>query len=695
LLKFWQTSPITQKIDSQQRLKEMAHSLFSLVRKHTTIHILSLIALVSSSASVGAAPATDDLESDHADPMLELSLEELMQVVVTSVSRKAQTLAQTAAAAHVIQAEDIRRSGASSIPEALRLAPGVQVSAIGNNKWAVSIRGQADRFSNKLLVLVDGRSVYSPMFSGVVWEYLDTPLENIERIEVIRGPGASVWGANAVNGVINIITRSAFDTPGGSVALAAGSELRGYGLARFGWNPDPDTAIQLYAKAQDTDASRFVSGGKGVDDWRMQSAGFRLEHLIGNNTLRLQGGLNKSRAGDEIMMITPSAITPLRQTQQFGGGHLLGRWESAPAETRQDSFQVYLEHSDYDHLILSELRTTLDVEYQQTRLPAANHELTWGLGYRYSQDEIGTSSLISLLKTEAATIRYSAYLQDEISLQPERWRLSLGARLEHNDYTGFELQPNLRLLWTPDTQTSIWFSAARAIRTPSRVERGGTVTLPLSPVSALQLDNGLASEERLDALDLGWRYQSSHRFSIDLAAFSYQYDNLRDASIIGSPIPQAGGYVFIPTINRNANRAKASGVEASMDWRLRPDLRLQAAYSFQDANVRLAPGRLASGYADTTPTHILSLRSALDLSSTLRGDAWLRHVSRISNTNFSVPAHTTLDLRLAWQPKPDLEISLVGQNLLDDAHQEYGSSYILSSPSEVQRGLYIKADWTF
>ena len=673
----------------------MAHSLFLLVRKHTTIQILCLLALASSSASVGAAQALENLEMDPVDPVLELSLEELMQVVVTSVSRKAQTLAQTAAAAHVIQAEDIRRSGASTIPEALRLAPGVQVSAIGNNKWAVSIRGQADRFSNKLLVLVDGRSVYSPMFSGVVWENLDTPLENIERIEVIRGPGASIWGANAVNGVINIITRSAFDTTGGSAALAAGSELRGYGMARYGWNPDPDTAIQLYAKAQDTDSSRFVSGGKGEDDWRTQSAGFRLEHLIGDDTIRLQGGVNTSRAGDEIMMITPSAITPLRHTQQFSGGHLLGRWESAPAETRQDSFQVYLEYSDYDHLILSELRTTLDVEYQQIRSLAPHHELTWGLGYRYSQDDIGASSLISLLQTEATTRRYSAFLQDEISLQPERWRLSLGARLEHNDYTGFELQPNLRLLWTPDVQTSVWFSAARAIRTPSRVERGGTVNLPLSPVSALSLDNGLSSEEKLDALDIGWRYQFSRSFSIDLAGFSYQYDNLRDAAFSGSPIPQAGGYIFIPTLNSNANRAKASGFEASMDWRLRPDLRMQAAYSFQDAKVRLAPDRLPSGYADTTPTHMLSLRASLDLSSTLRGDAWLRHVSRISNSNFSVPAYTTLDLRLAWQPKPKLELSLVGQNLLDSTHQEYGSSFVLSTPTEVQRGLYLKADWKF
>ncbi len=618
-----------------------------------------------------------------------------MQVVVTSVSRKAQTLAQTAAAAYVIHADDIRRSGATNIPEALRLAPGVQVSAIGANKWAVSIRGQADRFSNKLLVLVDGRSVYSPMFSGVVWENLDVPLENIERIEVIRGPGASVWGANAVNGVINIITRSAFETSGGMASIAAGNELRGQGLARYGWNPDPDTAIQLHASAHATDPGRFAAGGKGVDDWETRGAGFKLERLIGQDTVRIQGGLSASEAGDEIMMITPTGISPLRDSQQFTGGHLLGRWESAPTEDRQDSFQAYLEHTDYDHIILGELRTTFDLEYQQTWRPSASQELTWGLGYRYSRDDIRTSSLITLPDTEAANALYSAYAQDEITLVPERWRLSLGARLEHNDYTGFELQPNLRLLWTPDTRSSVWASAARAIRTPSRVERGGMVYLPLSPVSALQLDNGQTSEEKLDALDLGWRYQLGHGLSMDLAAFTYRYSNLRDAAINGLPIPQLGGYVFIPSINSNGNSARASGIEAALDWRPQPEWRLQAAYSYLDSELRLAPGRLPSGYADTTPMHTLSLRASLDFSATLRGDVWLRHVSRIHNDSFSIPAHTTLDLRLAWQATTDLELSLVGQNLLDGAHQEYGSSYILSTPSEVQRGIYVKADWKF
>jgi iron complex outermembrane receptor protein len=622
-----------------------------------------------------------------------LDLEELMQVMVTSVAKKEQTLAETAAAAFVIQADDIRRSGASNIPEALRLAPGVQVAAIGNNKWAVSIRGQADRFANKLLVLVDGRSVYSPMFSGVVWEALDIPLEQIARIEVIRGPGASLWGANAVNGVINIITQSAFDSVGGKAVVAAGSELRGYGYARQGWKADADTAIQLHAKAHDTGPSERLAGGDGVDDWRNRSAGFKLERRTGPDSLHVQAGLYTSTAGDELLTITPAGIAPARHDQEMRGGHLLGRWESKPSEARQDSVQVYLEHSNYDHLILGEQRTTLDLEYQQFRRTAAGHDLTWGLGYRYSRDQIDGSSLIALPDARAQTSLYSGFVQDEIALRPERWRLTLGARLEHNDYTGFEFQPNARLLWTPDAQTSAWISAARAIRMPSRVERGGTVYLPLSPNSVLQLDNAQAREEKLDALDLGWRYQFSHGVSLDMSAFHYRYANLRDAAITGAAVPQAGGYALIPTINSNANRARASGVEVALDWRPRPDWYVQAAYSLLDTEVELAPGRLSSGYAGTTPARMVSVRVARDVTATLRWDAWLRHVGRVDA--YAIPAYTSLDLRLAWQPDKDLELSLTGQNLLDGARAEYGSGYILSTPSAIQRGVYAKADWKF
>lgn len=665
--------------------------------RHPSIRIATLALLLASVWSVPAAGS---------DSLADLNLEELMSVVVTSAAKKSQTLADTAAAVHVISAEDIRRSGATNIPEALRMAPGVQVSAIGHNKWAVSIRGFADRFANKLLVLVDGRSVYTPLFSGVMWETLGLPLENVARIEVIRGPGASIWGANAVNGVINIITRSPFDVQGSQIAAAAGSELKGHGFVRHGWSPDPDTAVAVHAKLHDVDASRRVGGGAGVDDWRHFDAGFKMERLLEKGRLQAQGGAARSLAGDEVAMKTePPAAYFERGTQRASNGYLMVRWESTDGTGRQDSLQAYLESSDYKHVILAEQRTTADLEYQQQIKLGVSHDLTWGLGYRYSRDRIESSPLIRVTEKRRATSLYSLFVQDEITLQPERWRLSVGARLEHNDYTGFVFQPNLRLLWTPSTQTSAWASLARAVRTPSRIERGGAAYIqadplgvpPFIPPSVVKLVSERIGDEQLDALDFGWRHQLNRSTSIDVAAFYYRYDKLRGAALTAPQLLPAG-YLLVETLDNNANRASQHGIEASLDWRVTSAWRLQANYSWLKSKVITAdlPGQTVSDYADTAPARQFSLRSSLDLNSRWRWDAWLRRVSRIDNPTFgTIPAFTALDMRLAWQAQKGLELSLVGQNLLDRVHPEYGSSFIQSSPAEIQRAVYLRADWKF
>lgn len=635
---------------------------------------------------------------------LEWSLEELMSVVVTSVSRKSQTLAETAAAVHVISAEDIRRSGARSIPEALRLAPGVQVAAIGNNKWAVSIRGFADRFSNKLLVMVDGRSVYTPLFSGVLWEALDLPLESIARIEVIRGPGASIWGANAVNGVINILTRSAFDSQGSQVTAATGSELRGQGYARHGWSPDPDTAVSFYAKLHDVDAAQTRTGVAGVDDWQGQTADFRLERLLENGSMRIQGGATRTHAGDEVMLTTAPPATPLvAATEKVSSAYLMMHWENPSGSTREDSLRFSLEHSDYRHAILTEHRITADLEYQRRSRLDARQDLIWGLAYRYSADRIDDSPLIQVDERARGSELFSAYAQDDIDLIPGRWRLSLGARLERNDYTGLGFQPNLRLLWTPDTRNSAWLSLARAHRTPSRIERGGSAyiqadpvgTPPWVPPSVVQLLSGSLDEERLTALDLGWRHQFNAAASLDVAVFFNRYDNLRGAAY-GAPllVPPAG-YLLIQTSENNANSADVHGLEASLDWRPASAWRLGVNSSWLQYRVHTAtlPGQSPSDYADVSPSLQFSLRSSLDITPTLRWDAWLRHVGEVKR--FGVGAYTTLDMRLAWQARKDVEVALVGQNLLDRAHPEFGSSFILSTPSEIERAYYVKVDWKF
>ncbi len=622
---------------------------------------------------------------------LDLSLEELMQVVVTSAAKKPQSVAETAAAIFVIHAEDIRRSGATNIPEALRLAPGVQVAAVGNNKWAISIRGQADRFSDKLLVLVDGRNVYSPFFSGVIWENLAVPLENIERIEVLRGPGASLWGSNAVNGVINIITRAAGDNQGGLVTLAAGTELRGALFARQGWQLTPDTAAQVHVAAHTTDPSQTVAGSEGVDDWQSTSAGFRLDRVRGQDSFQVQGGVYTVDAGDELFLATPPLNSLVRDTQRTQGGHLLGRWEHRDSPTQEHSFQAYLEYSDYDFLPVTERRTTLDLEYQAQTELMSRHSVVWGLGYRRSQDEIGSGLVAELADPEQALSLTSAYLQDEITLQPERWRLILGARLEHYNTTGFNFQPNARLLWTPDTETSVWLSLARANRAPSRVERGGIVSVPTSLFSALELDNGLAREEQLDALDLGWRRQINPKLSVDLAAFYYRYKHLRNA-VLANVLVLPSGYTFIQTVNTNGDQATASGFEAALDWRPQPEWRIQASYSGLDFSLQQVPGSLANGY-DATPEHQFSLRASHNVNQRLRWDAWLRYVGEVPL--HAIPDYTSLDLRVSWQPSTDLELSLTGQNLLDSAHPELGNNFLLSTPSAIERGIVAQLRWKF
>ena len=637
--------------------------------------------------------------------VLDLSLEELMKVVVTSVARKPQTLANTAAAAFVISAEDIRRSGATNIPEALRLAPGVHVAAIGNNKWAVSIRGFNGRFANKLLVLVDGRSVYTPLFSGVFWENLDVPLENIERIEVIRGPGASIWGANAVNGVINIITRSAFETQAGQAAVEAGTELRGGAFARYGWQPDPDTAVRAHVNAQDVGPSQLAArGGEGFDDWRNLGAGFRLDRRLAQGSLLVEGGLSSSRTGDELTLFSaPPAESLVRFTQKTEGMNLLGRWDRNRSGTLQESWQAFLEYSRFDHAILDERRTTLDLQYQQRLTNLEGQDLIWGLGYRYSADAINSSPTIQFADSERATSLYSTYVQDEITLSPELLRLTLGARLEHNDYTGFDLQPNVRLLWTPNPDSSAWISLARATRSPARVERGMTVNLQADPVGTppyippylVQVYTNQLGEEKLDALDLGWRQQLSPTASLDLAAFYYRYHDLRSGQTQAPVFIYPPGYLLIEVQgDTNTETARTRGLEASLDWRPQPAWRLQASYSWLhlDKGSSSEAGQIPDNFT-SSPSHIFSLLSSVDLTSSLRWDTWLRYQSEIPT--LGIPAYTSLDLRLAWRLNKSVELSVVGQNLLDSVHPEVLSDFILSTPTEIQRGVYFRADWKF
>ena len=664
--------------------------------------------LLYASLFLAFAPAAGAalIQGEETDSVLSLSLEELMQITVTSASKKPQSLAQTAAAVFVISADDIRRAGATNVPEALRLAPGVQVAAIGHNKWGVSIRGFNSRFANKLLVLVDGRAVYSPSFSGVFWEHNDIPLENIERIEVIRGPGAAVWGANAVNGVINIITASAAATQGGLISAAAGDEVNGMGLVRYGWALNDDTHLRVYASGKSVDGGENAqTGGDGPDKWRNKQAGFRLDGSFGVNSISLQGALSDQAAGDDITAITPDPLAPVTRVHTDGdgtSGHLLGHWER-PTTTGVQSLQAYFDHTDYDLGLARYRNDTGDLEYQRQHT-GGRHDVVWGLGYRHSQDSADTTRYLSFRDSSKSYDLYSVFIQDEITLVPSRWRLTLGSRFEHNDFSGFEVQPNVRLLWTPTSRDSLWSAVSRAVRTPSRGELSATIfvqgpSVATGGLSVAAVGRQNMDSETLSAMDLGWRRQWSEGLSSELSAFYYRYADVRGSIPDPQNLQFDGVHPYIPAFISNSYDMETYGLELSLDWLPRDHWRLQANVALFDARLlNIKPGANSEEFIGNTPTSQISLRSSVDLTSTLQWDLWLRDVGERPGTSSpadDVAAYTTLDMRVAWKPRKDLDVAVVGQNLFEPSHQENVNLTLISTPIEIQRGFFLKADWQF
>lgn len=673
----------------------------------------SLIAISLAAMVPGPAPAAPQSSADAKD-LLDMSLEELMDIEISSVSKRAQPLSRTPAAVHVISAEQIRRSGAASIPEALRLAPGVHVARFSNNRWSVSIRGFGGRFASKLLVLQDGRSLYSPLFSGVFWEFNDIPLELVERIEIVRGPGASIWGANAVNGVINIITRNAASAQGTQISAAAGTELHGSLFASHGLALSETTHLEVHAKSQYVEPSSTPEAGSARDFWRTRQAGFRLDGKAGGDTFRLQGSLRDSVAGEHFMLPTQGGRTPFLPANPSNElAYLLGRWDHVAYGGVTHSVQAYVERSRMDIVIARERRTTFDIEYQQQRSLGERLDFMWGAGWRHKRDEVvgGAPSFPS----EFASPRdrndlFNLFAQGEFELVPERWALTLGARIDRPDDARLAFQPNARILFTPDSTHSLWASAARAVRAGSRGERTVSGQLPVRPLeSPLTLDGKsyytrLAprisgspdfGHEYLDALDLGWRASWSPRLSTEFAAYHYRYDDLRHAHRGPvSPGPAPGVLTQVLTLD-STERARMSGIELSAQWRPTEAWDLAASLSMSRMSHVSVEG--PTEFTEGTPERIFTLRTGYAISPTLQWDAWLRHASATQTYGFQparrVDPYWTLDMRLGWKASRDLELSIVGQNLLDHRHLEAINEPLPSMINEVERGVYLRADW--
>lgn len=652
------------------------------------------------------SPPADELPDD----LSYLSLETLVDIEITSVSKKPEALTGAAAAIFVITEEDIRRSGATSIPELLRMVPGIHVARIDANKWAVSARGWNDRFANKLLVLVDGRSVYNQSFSGVYWEVQDTLLEDIERIEVIRGPGASLWGANAVNGVINIITKHTRDTQGGLFSAGGGTEERGFGAVRYGGQLGEELFYRTFVKYIARDDSEDPSAIEAHDAWDQFRAGFRADWTPeGRDSFTLIG---EGYSGQlHTTYLTPTPIAPfvrmLEAEDDVGGAFLLGRWNRDLDDGSLLMAKAYYDFNFREHALLEETRQTFDVEIQHSLPLASWNDLTWGVGYRLIVDDISDSVIAQVDQNYRRDQLASLFVQDEIDLIEDYLKLTLGARLEHNSYTGFEAQPNARLAWTPDPRHTVWLAFSRAVRTPAHGEHGGTVPIavlpggselnPLpSPLFLQAISPSSYGTEEVLAYDLGYRVAPSDWLTIDTALFFNRYDKVRGGDVFGEldfiddPPP---GYLFLPLFSANQLDAETYGFELSAEIEFAEWWTLKPAYTLYQMDVRgSSPSQ--EMFAEDNPAHQASLRSMFDLPHNIEFDLWMRYVDRLPNQ--SVSQYLTLDARLAWKPIEDFELALVGQNLLDSSHPEFNDPvFIRTNATEIERGAYMKLTWRF
>lgn len=579
------------------------------------------------------------------------------------------------------------------------MAPGVQVARINSNQWAIGIRGFTSRLSRSILVLIDGRSVYSPLFAGVYWEVQDLLLEDIERIEVIRGPGGTVWGANAVNGVINIITKHAKETHGGLVTAGAGTEERGFGGVRYGGVAGEKLHYRIYAKYFDRDAG-FHPGGNDFDDWRMGQMGFRTDlDLTSRDALTFEGDYYAGKAGQRTLI--DLYVPPFREFAErdanLSGGNLLFHWRRSQNPRSSWALKTYYDYTSREEANFEEARHTLDVDFQHRLLLFVSQELTWGLGYRLTSDNTSGVSTVMFDPTHRTDPLYTAFLQYRMAFSEERWVATAGSKFEHNDYSGFEWQPSLRLLLKVTPHQTAWTAVTRAVRTPTQLEQDLILTgqLPAAPTFGRLTPNDAFESEEVIAYEVGYRIQPTTRVILSTTAFYNRYSNLSSLELGPAPFTESSpgepDRLIIPFFFGNRMEGKTTGLELAADWQVREGWRLDLIYSFLYINLTprgdSTDTTTAPSVEGSSPHHQAGLRSQASLPGNMEFDWFFRYVDRLPAQG--VRRYFDLDLRLGWHPTKSVELSLVGQNLLDNHHPEFGGGSV--GPVEVQRAVYGKA----
>ncbi|WP_020581595.1 TonB-dependent receptor plug domain-containing protein [Endozoicomonas elysicola] len=679
--------------------------------------------LTFSAPSLLAELVTDDFSSDELsnEELLSLSLEEVMTLEVTSVSRKKQRLMDSAAAVYVVTQEDIRRSGAKTIPDALRMVPGVQVAQMNSNTWSISARGFNYVFANKLLVMMDGRTLYTPEFGGVNWDVQDTLMEDIDRIEVIRGPGAALWGANAVNGVINIITKAANETQGSLLTLGAGSEEKLYGSFRHGGHLSEGAHYRAFFKTFKRDGLANSDGSDAEDDWEISRAGFRVDwEKDSENQITLDGAVFDGKTRSPLFIFDrdiPAKVMLTDKVKTQRGAHLIGSWQRSTSDKGDFTLKGYYDHYKNTDYRISADRDTIDLETQHRYQWLENQELIWGLGYRSSWYNLSNMNYV-VVDTEKSVERlYSAFIQDEIELSPD-WHLTLSSRLEHHTSTGYEFQPNASVAWKVNDQTTAWAKISRAVRTPSISERRAEVdgvymvdTPPLPNNTYLRINRNPELEaEKLTAFEFGVRRRVNGSLSVDVATFINRYKDLHSlANSVSCPAsaPINGGglcqpaiptYFLLPVGLTNGLDAITYGLEVVMDWDVLDWWRIKTdvAWLQVDASRRdeLEYSRQTEALVESLSAEYTgNLRSMMDLPNNWSFDTWIRYMGE--NRSAGTDAYTSLDIRLAHKFNEELELSLIGKNLFDPTRLEFNENFTGISATEVQESWYAQIQWNF
>jgi iron complex outermembrane recepter protein len=665
---------------------------FSLTKK------LQLVAWAAILAATPSVAATNDVASVNSTNSTDISLEELINIDVTSVSKKETKLEQSPAAIYVVTPEDMARSGVSSLPDALRLVPGLDVAQVNSSDWAISSRGFNSQFANKLLVLVDGRSIYNLGFGGELWEMQDFVLEDLDRIEVIRGPGGTLWGADAVNGVININTKSAKDTQGFLVSSELGSEQQPAISARYGGQLGSNLFFRVFGQYANQDGFVDQAGNEDPDDRNIVHGGARLDWEPGQaDRFTLEGNYFNAEFGAiaQSPSLTPPYFTDFSGLNHKTDGNVQGKWAHDLSDTSQFTLQSYYDRSVDMEEDIASTENVYDIDFQHRFGLWDWNDIVWGAGFQYFWDDSPPSFDLTFNPPQSRDQFYSTFLQDDVTVVEDRFHVILGSKFEHNPDTGFEVQPSGRLLWTPSENQTVWGAVSRAVRTPTRFDTDSTynqLTVPPGPPTFLPilvtiLGNPEFRSEELIAYELGYRIEPAKQLSFDLATFYNVYKDLNTQTagtpfFVATPIP----HLVLPEYTYNSLSGDTYGAELSAQWRVSDDWKIIASYSWLHMN--LNPSDLTSG---DSPQHQFQIRSYLNLTKTTELNAAVYYVSSLPDQQ--VPSYVRADLGVVWRPNRNWEFGIWGENLVGE-HTEFGS-YRTPDLSEVPRNIFGKVVWRF